>query len=158
MGTITYAAFSAHFPIPSFFIFFTSAKKPAQNPERKELRMDFELFKAPGGRRFMNARRAGASLLLIFIHPAAPNATSPILLCSKPAAGVAGGTSLYCHSSQQLSPAAPQPRWLALAPEIALCSFRPGLSPLCLPGFGLKGSRESRNRELGRQHGHGGLL
>lgn len=47
-------------------------------------------FQACRGRRFMNARRAGASLMLISIHPATPSATSPILLCSKPAAGVPG--------------------------------------------------------------------
>lgn len=114
-------------------------RKPrAKITQTRLFRMDFWAFPASRERQFMNARRAGASLVLIFIH----QGHVPYFAVFQTSCRSARGTSLHCHSSQQLSPAVPQPRWLALAPEIALCSFSSAPSPLWLPGFGLKGSRE----------------
>lgn len=73
----------------------------------------------------MNARRAGASLMLVFIHQTAPNATSPILLCSNQLQECQGNKPLL--SQQPAAGPSSTPTPLALAPEIALCSFRSGL-------------------------------
>lgn len=136
-------AFSAQFSISSFIFSWQLKERKQCKPRAKTTQSEVWSLPSRQGKAIHECQ-AGRGIIDAHLHsPSHPQRHVPYFAVFQTSCRSARGTSLYCHSSQQLSPAAPQPRWLALAPEIALCSFSSGLSPLWLPGFGLKGSRES---------------
>lgn len=116
-----------------FFIFITrqlqERKPPSKNNSDKALQSQAWILPSLQGKEFMNARRAGASLMLIFIHQAAPHATSPLLLCSKPAAAVPGEQAFTVTAASSCPQQRPNPAARPWHPK-SLCvhsalAFRP---------------------------------
>lgn len=134
VGPITCAGFSAHSSISFFLKFFITRqlqerKPPSKNNSDKALQSQAWSLPSLQGKEFMNARRAGASLMLIFIQQAAPHATSPLLLCSKPAAAVPGEQAFTVTAGSSCPQQRPNPAARPWHPK-SLCvhsglAFRP---------------------------------